>query len=670
MSGGTMIGIDVGGTFTDAVMVSDDGKLGVAKAITTSNQSAGAVEAVSRLGSTVASVGTIVHGTTVATNAILERKGADVGLITTDGFRDVLEFQRQERRNIWDLFAEKPACLVPRRRRVGIRERVKADGSIHTRLDSDDARAAIAELKSGGCSAIAVCLLNSYANPEHEQMLEALMADAAPELYAAISSRIAPHFREYDRMSTTVLSAYVGPRIRAYLSKFRQRFAERQFAGSILVMGSNGGVLPPEVASDHAAATCLSGPAGGVLASVQVAADMGIRNAISFDMGGTSTDVSLIEQGRAAMATRSEVAGLPISLPQIRIETVSAGGGSIASLDSGGLLHVGPESAGSQPGPACYGFGGDRPTVADAVFLMGLLRAAKFFGGEMQLDRNAAEKAFSSLASALNRPLADVAEKVYTIANHRMANAVRVVSVREGHDPRDYALIAFGGAGPLHAAAVAEELGISRVVVPMHPGAFSAYGLLCADLRRDFVRSVVAPLSQLADAELARLMSDLVADSLRAARELGSGALRWQFQAEARYRGQAHEVAVSLPARGPTVGRLAARFHQLHQRQFGFSNPHAEVELVNLRAIAVAARQKPRFPHLPTRPQSDGRGAGGQVYAGGRWIGAHYVAREELVPGDRGEGPVVIEETTATCYVPYGWGYAIHPAGHIELARA
>lgn len=667
----SFVGIDVGGTFTDAVMVTDDGQIRVAKAITASDQSVSAVEAVEKLEDDFSAIDTLVHGTTVATNTILERKGAEVGLITTEGFRDVLEFQRQERRNIWDLFAEKPDPLVPRRRRLGIRERMMATGKPRLALDLESVRDSVAQLNRQGCTAIAVCLINSYANPEHEQQVARLLGEEAPGLYAAISSTVAPHFREYDRMSTTVLSAYVGPKIKAYLSEFRRRFASREFNGGILVMGSNGGVLPPEAASENAATTILSGPAGGVLATVEVARELGIRNAISFDMGGTSTDVSLIRDGKAAMSTRSEVSGLPISLPQIHIQTVSAGGGSIATFDAGGLLHVGPQSAGSNPGPACYGFGGQQSTVTDAAFLLGLLRPAKFFGGAMQLDRDAAVHAFDNLLKTIGTTVEDVAEKIFTIATHKMANAVRVVSIREGHDPRDYALFAFGGAGPLHACAIAQELGISRVIVPMHPGAFSAYGLLCADLRRDFVRSIVKPLAQLDDSAIVGLTNQLMAGAETAVRDMGEKSIKWRFQADCRYRGQAYEVAVDMPTRPPFLATLASSFHKLHRRQFGFSEPEAEVELVNLRAISLSARPKPSLPQIahgqdPQQPTGDR----GRLFADGQCRDALFIARESLLAASSGEGPVVIEEGTATTYIPHGWRFLVTAAGHIDVRRS
>jgi N-methylhydantoinase A len=403
---------------------------------------------------------------------------------------------------------------------------------------------------------------------------------------------------------------------------------------------------------------------------MQVAAELGIRNAVSFDMGGTSTDVSLIREGEASTSSRSEVAGFPISLPQIRIETVSAGGGSIASIDSGGLLHVGPQSAGSSPGPACYGFGGGEPTVTDAAFLIGLLRASHFFGGQMELDEMAADRAYARLAGALGASAEEAAEKVFTIANHKMANAVRIVSIREGHDPRDYALFAFGGAGPLHACGIAEELGIRRVVVPMYPGAFSAYGLLCADLKRDFVRSVLAAWSTLDDARIRAWTNNLTAEAADKAGELSLGTPFWIFQAECRYRGQAYEVAVDIPEQGPVAATMLSNFHESHHRQFGFSNPDAEVELVNIRATAIFRQAKPVLPKLARANGGPASGFEmGRIFAGGRWREARFVDRGTLAEGDSGSGTTVIEETTATSYVPAGWSYQVESAGHLVMDR-
>jgi N-methylhydantoinase A len=664
------IGIDVGGTFTDAVMIDGNGDISVSKALTTTNQAHGAVESVGQLLKDFGHITTIIHGTTVATNAILERRGAQVALITTKGFRDVLEFQRQERRNIWDLFSKKIPPLVPRQLRLEVTERVLADGTIRAPLDESGAQTILEDLKAAGVEAVAVCLLNSYANAAHEDALQSLLRTVFPTAYAAISSRIAPHFREYDRLSTTVLSAYVGPKIKRYLADFRSGFRKRSFRGTLLVMGSNGGVLPPEVSIEHAATTCLSGPAGGVLATLQIAEDLNIKNAISFDMGGTSTDVSLISRGRVLTSTRSEIAGLPISLPQIRIETVSAGGGSIASLDSGGLLHVGPQSAGSQPGPACYGLGGTMPTVTDAAFLMGLLRSAQFFGGKMALHQEAAASAFSHLAKSLGTTAVDVAEKVFTIANSKMANAVRVVSIREGHDPRDFVLVAFGGAGPLHACAMADELGIPRVVIPMYPGAFSAFGLLCAHLRRDFVRTLIKPIHEISVDELRQAFKDLRTESAASARELGEGNLAWRYSADLRYRGQAYEVNVSISPSRLSQDLVLSTFHRLHRQQFGFSDSASGVEIVNIRALAELRREKPVLPGLQAKHRTQALNRdGGRIFVLGNWRSAEFLSRDQLAPHDKEAGPLIIEEPTATTYVPPGWTFRVHESGHIDAHR-
>jgi N-methylhydantoinase A len=663
------LGIDVGGTFTDTVMINGSGEIRVSKALTTANQTHGAVEAVEQLLKDFDRITTVIHGTTVATNAILERRGARVGLITTEGFRDVLEFQRQERHNIWDLFSRKIQPLVPRHLRLEVEERILADGSVRKPLDEARVCAVLEDLQHAKVESVAVCLLHSYVNSAHEDALELFLRAKFPEAYTAISSRIAPHFREYDRLSTTVLSAYVGPKIKRYLADFRSAFQRRDFRGNLLVMGSNGGVLPPEVSIEHAATTCLSGPAGGVLATLQIAEDLKIKNAISFDMGGTSTDVSLIFRGTIRTSTRSEIAGLPISLPQIRIETVSAGGGSIASLDSGGLLHVGPQSAGSQPGPACYGFGGELPTVTDATFLMGLLRSAQFFGGKMSLHQEPATAAFSQLAKSLNTTTVDVAEKVYRIANTKMANAIRVVSIREGHDPRDFVLFAFGGAGPLHACAMAEDLGIPRVIIPMYPGAFSAFGLLCADLRRDFVRTLIRSIREISIEELRQAFDELTKMSLASARELGKGKLTWRYSADLRYKGQAYEVNVPVsPTRFSQEGTIAT-FHRLHRQQFGFADPTTEVEIVNIRVLAELRRKKPALPSRPARGHArELKDETGQIFELGEWRAARFLPRDELAAGDQNTGPLVIEEATATTYIPPGWTFQVN-SGHIDVQR-
>jgi N-methylhydantoinase A len=672
MQGGQFdIGIDVGGTFTDVVMVGAGGELQVVKGLTTPNdQSIGAVDTVAMLNQPMAQLRSIIHGTTVATNAILERKGAQTALVTTRGFRDVLELQRQDRDNIWDLFSRKVEALVPRRLRFEIDERIMADGRIEHPLEETQLAGLARQLTEAGAQAVVIAFLNAYANPAHEQRAEALLSAALPGVYVVRSSRIAPHFREYERTSTTAISAYVGPKISGYLSRFRGRFVDRGFGGEIFVMGSGGGVLPLDTASQYAATTCLSGPAGGVLATTRLAKEKALPNLISFDMGGTSTDVCLLADSRATTSTRARIDGLPISLPMFAIETVSAGGGSIASIDAGGLLRVGPRSAGSKPGPACYGRGGKEPTVTDALCLVGLLRAESFFGGRMQLDLKAAEAALSPIAAQLGDKPADAAAKVLTIANIKMANTVRMVAVREGRDARDFAIVAFGGAGPLHACPVAEELNITHVVVPQFPGAFSAYGLLSADLKRDYMRTRITPLSRVEDDTLRNWLKALQEEASAEMATIASGRqIYWRYQLDLRYAGQASELVVPVTnlarlRRSAVIGL----FHKQHADKYGFADRDAEVELVNLRLEGYATVEPPAMPPAEKRRVGAPRGEIHPVSLPGAEK-CLFLRREELLAGDQLEGPAVITEATATTFLPPGWRLEVDKFGCLDLKR-
>jgi N-methylhydantoinase A len=672
MQGGHFdIGIDVGGTFTDVVMVGAGGELQVVKGLTTSDdQSIGAVDTVALLKQPMAQLRSIIHGTTVATNAILERRGARTALVTTRGFRDVLELQRQDRDNIWDLFSQKIEALVPRHLRFEIGERIMADGRVAEPMDEAQLASLATQLTEAGAQAVVIAFLNAYANPVHEQRAEALLSAALPEAYVVRSSRIAPHFREYERTSTTAISAYVGPKISGYLSRFRGRFVDRGFVGEIFVMGSGGGVLPLDMAGQYAATTCLSGPAGGVLATTRLAREKALPNLISFDMGGTSTDVCLLADSHATTSTRARIDGLPISLPMFAIETVSAGGGSIASIDSGGLLRVGPRSAGSKPGPASYGRGGQEPTVTDALCLVGLLRAESFFGGRMSLDLKAAEAALAPIAARLGDKPADAAAKVLTIANIKMANTVRMVAVREGRDARDFAIVAFGGAGPLHACQVAEELGITQVVVPQFPGAFSAYGLLSADLKRDYMRTKVTPLSRIDDETLRNWLKELQAEAGTEMAAIASGRpIYWRYQLDLRYAGQASELVVPVAnlarlKRSAVIGL----FHKQHAEKYGFADRDAEVELVNLRLEGYATVQPPAMPPAEKRRVGEPHGEVHPISLPGAEK-CIFLRREELLAGDELEGPAVITEATATTFLPPGWHLTVDKFGCLDLKR-
>lgn len=664
------IGVDVGGTFTDVVMVGNDGSLEVVKGLTdTNDQSIGAVGTVALLNRPMTNLRSIVHGTTVATNAILERRGARLAVVTTHGFRDVLELQRQDRENIWNLFTRKVRPLAPRHLRFEVTERIFADGTVRTPLDMDELKSVVERIREEKVDAVALCFINAFANPAHEIEAEQLLAEQLPNVYVTRSSRVAPHFREYERMSTTAISAYIGPKIVNYLSRFQSRFAERGFDGRIFVMGSNGGVLPLERTTMYAGTTCLSGPAGGVLATRSLARAKNLQNTISFDMGGTSTDVCLVAGTDAVVSTRSRIDGLPITLPMFAIETVSAGGGSIASVDVGGMLQVGPTSAGSNPGPACYGRGGTAPTVTDALCLTGLLRPETFFGGRMTLDRNAAERAFAPLARQFRDTPAGIAAKVLTIANVKMANTVRLVSVREGHDPRSFALVAFGGAGPLHACAVAEELDILHVVVPRFSGAFSALGLLSADLRRDHMQTHMCRLSEVSEDDLRRRFRKLRDEAKAEMKEIAGGRrIYWEYHADLRYVGQASEVVIPVSSPGRLRrAQVVTAFHRAHRAKFGFSDREAEVELVNIRVTGFAAVDMPELPPPSGSTVADAFPRYEVTLPG--IDSCKFVSRDTLPNSVAMEGPIVVAEPTATTFVPPGWRMTMDAGGHLDLRR-
>ncbi len=666
------LGIDVGGTFTDVVMIDPNGSIQVVKGPTTpEDQSVGAEETAARLGRPFSEARSIIHGTTVATNAILERRGAKLALITTKGFRDVLELQRQDRSNIWDLYIRQVDPVVPRKLRFEVIERMRADGTVAEALDDASLERVIDALGTAQVEAVAISFLNAYANPVHEEQAEEAVRAALPNVYVTRSSTVAPHFREYERTSTSTISGYVGPKVTNYLDRFCGRFEQRGFKGSIFVMGSNGGVLPVELAGRLAGTTCLSGPAGGVLASQRLARDKALNDVISFDMGGTSTDVCVVRNQEALVSTSFHIDGLPITLPMFSIESVSAGGGSIASIDAGGMLKVGPRSAGSQPGPVCYGLGGTEPTVTDALCVLNLLQERSFFGGEMQLSREPALRAYDELARSLVDRPEPVAAKVLKLANVKMANAVRLITVREGLDTRDFSLVAFGGAGPLHACGVAEELGINRVVVPRFPGAFSAVGLLSANLRRDYMKAFPQRLSDVNDEKLRDAFTRMREEAAPEMVRLAAGRrVFWEFRADVRYLGQASELMVALPG---TLSRLrtrtlARRFHSMHKAKYGYYEKHAELEIVNLRVTGFVVVEAPQFPFLPNRSGRQPRRESGSTHVPGAEQ-CSFLRRDALGAGDELAGPCVVTEPTATTFVPPQWRLIVDGQGHLDLGR-
>jgi N-methylhydantoinase A len=593
------------------------------------------------------------YGSTVATNALLERRGASVVLLTTAGFEDVLEIGRQTRPELYALEPRRPRPLVAGARRIGLRERLLYDGRVETRLTPREVRRAVAAVARAGTRAVAVCLLHAYANPVHETRLGRALAGRG--LHVTLSHRLLREYREYERVATTVVNAYVGPLMDDHL-----RGLAAAVPGGVRVMQSSGGLVGAATAGAEAVRTILSGPAGGVVGAAARARRAGFPRVITFDMGGTSADVSLVD-GALARRAETTVDGLPVRVPALDIHTVGAGGGSIARLDAGGALRVGPESAGAEPGPACYGVG-TRPTVTDANLVLGRLVETEFLGGEMRLDRARAERAVGALARRLGRSVTATAAGIVAVANAAMERAVRVVTVERGHDPRAFTLVAFGGAGGLHAAELAATLGIARVYVPRHPGLLSAWGVLAADVVRDYART----LRRLEPRE-AELLAGLAGLAAAARRDLrGDGIRRVVVEPllDVRYAGQSYEVTV------PHRRRWRAAFHAAHARLYGHADAARPLEVVTLRVRARGGAT--RLPDDPPPPRGGPPAAlmRRSVVAGGRARPGAVYRRDRLGPGARLRGPAVVCEYSATTFVPPGWTASVDRHGGLVLVSS
>jgi N-methylhydantoinase A len=675
------IGVDTGGTFADVCLAGTDGSVRVFKlpstpadpseAIATGVQSI--LDAASSAPNEVAFLG---HGTTVATNALLERRGAPTGVITTDGFRDLLELARQRRPHLYDLQADKPVPLVPRRHRFEVPERLLHNGAIERHLDEDAVRTAVRTLRAQGIQAIAVCFLYSYLYPAHEQRVGEIVREEFPEAYLSLSHQVLAEFREYERLSTTTVNAYIGPTMRGYIERLRARVRAAGVPVDPVITQSNGGVIALDVAAETPVRTVLSGPAAGVTGALHVAALAGFANIITFDMGGTSTDVSLIQHGRAGMRLELEVAGLALRTPMIDINTVGAGGGSIAWVDSGGHLKVGPESAGAEPGPAAYARGGTDATVTDANVALGLLSREALLGGRMPIDAGMADRAVTRLAEQLRLEPLGVAQGIVSIVTANMARAIRVISLERGYDPRDFTLLAFGGAGPLHAARLARELDIPRVMIPTVPGILCALGLLVADLRVDFSRTLIAP----ARVDSLAAVNAVYAELERAATEwldhegISAGDRRQRRVADMRYTGQNYELGIELPAGTVDEPRLAdilARFDAAHDQAYGFASPGEPAQLVTLRLEATGATAKARLPEIcnatdPARPSGTRRV---WLPEAGGWTDCALYAREQLLAGHTFSGPAIVEQMDSTTFVLPGQSVEVDSWGNLIISE-
>jgi N-methylhydantoinase A len=650
------IGVDVGGTFTDLVALVD-GELRVAKVpSTTADQSEGVMAAIGTTGIEAASVGAVAHGTTVATNALLERRGARTALVTTDGFRDVIEIARQTRPSLYDLTRRPPEPLVPRELRFTVRERVDPDG-VAAPLDVAGLEAAIAELRDADVESVAVCFLFSFLDPAHERRAGQMLRDALPGVRVSLSSDVLPEFREYERFSTTAADAYLSPRLDGYLD----RLAERLRAAGLpapLVMQSSGGVLDLEQSEARASACVLSGPAAGVVGAAFAAAASGFQNLLTFDMGGTSTDVALVVDGEAQTTTSSIVAGIPIRHAMVDVHTVSAGGGSIAWADGGGALRVGPHSAGARPGPASYALGGADATVTDADLYLGYLADGARLGGEIVLQQALAAEALDKVGEPLGLSTLDAALGVTTIAEAEMVRALRVISIERGFDPRDFTLVAFGGAGGMHACRLAEELDISTVLVPRAGGVLSALGLAISDLRRDYVAALVGDLHALETTDIDAAFAEL---EQRAAEDQPGSTLR--RCADLRYLGQSFELTV--PA--DDLDDLAARFEDAHSRRYGFEMHDAGVQIVSVRVIATLPVARPELKQSP--PTDTAAHATRQAHFDGTWYDVDVLTPANLSAGLVIEGPAIVEFPEATCVVRPGWSARVDDVGALVLER-
>jgi N-methylhydantoinase A len=654
---GLRLGIETGGTFTDWVLSRGDHIEATGKVMSTPGEPERAVlAAVAECGAAPSEIAALIHGSTVVTNAVLEHKGARTCLVTTRGFRDVLLIQRQAKTRLFDLFYRQPEPLVSRDHIIEADERIGPQGDVRRPLNDfafvDEVGRLVREEQ---IQSVAISFLHAYANPAHEIAAEEALAAALPGIAVTRSSDVLPQFREYERTSTCVLSAYAKPVVDRYLSRLEDRLRERGFGGPVTIVQANGGTIPARAIRRHAAKMILSGPAAGVVGGTTAALEAGYPNVITFDMGGTSTDVCLVTDGRPGVTREYKIAGLPLNVPMIDIATVGAGGGSIAGVDRGGILKVGPESAGADPGPASYGKGGTAFTVTDANVLAGRIRPEAFFGGRLRLDAAAAEAALGALADRVGLPQRETLDGVLRLVNVTMAQAVRLVSIERGHDPRDYTIVAYGGSGPLHAAAVAADLGISRVLVPVNPGLVSAYGLLLADTRQDFAITRVMPAGRVTDGDAVALFAQLEAD---ARREFEAYATPWREvtcrrEMDLRYAGQAYEISVSCD--GMPVAAVVDAFHDAHRVRYGHAVRDEHVEVVGFRLIAVAPS-----PLRTIRPAPGRRGAAAPRAAG-------YHPRHELDAGDRLAGPCVVEEPTATTYVPEGWTARVDRLGNLIL---
>ncbi len=679
MSNRIVIGVDVGGTFTDILALDEaSGEVTVAKVPSTrGDQSKGFLEGIQKVTNDLADIGTIVHGTTVATNALLERKGAKTGIITTKGFRDVLEMRRRDRPSTWGLWGQF-VPVVDRANRLEVDERTLADGTIRQAVNLDQVRAAAAELLAQGCASVCLFFINGYANPENEAKAAAVLRDIWPNVHISVATEILPEIREFERCSTATLNAYLQPPVANYLARLEDRIADEKADAEILIVQSNGGVMSVDTAKNLPIRTALSGPAAGVVAAREIAGAAGFDNIITGDMGGTSFDVSLVADGQNMLTAQTNIDfGMTIRTPMIEMSTIGAGGGSIAHIDESGLLEIGPKSAGSDPGPVCYGLGNDQPTVTDANLVLGRIDARNPIGGKHdRLDRDAALNAIEThIAAPLGLSTLDAAEAIIKVANAKMGGAIRLISIERGYDPKQFAMMPFGGGGALHAGAMMHDIGLAASIIPRFPGVNSALGCVMSDLRHDEVRTMNTMLDDLDCSHLADMISAMTAQSTSVVQQSKAAldAVERIIELDMLYLGQSHSVPVPLtidPAT-LTIADIRAAFTESYARVYSRPLSGIPIRILNLRLSVIGVR-----PSIDLNVLAVGTRAASveaciladqQIYADGTWHDAKIIDRLQLPEGAEIIGPALLVQGDATIYVDPGINAVVDKFGNVIM---
>jgi len=668
------IGVDVGGTYTDFVVLSDAG-LALHKISSTPADPASAiVQGLSELELDLGEVSLFAHGTTVTTNAVIQRQGARTGLLTTRGFRDVLQIRRTTRGKLYDFQWDPPQELVPREWRREVRERTNASGVVTQEPDTQGAVGQVSELMQLGIEALAICFLNAYLKPANERAVREAIRHDLPDLPIYISAEILPEWREFERTSTTTVSAYVGPILTTYLRHLEAALRERRYRYDLMVMLSNGGLAVADAALKQPGYTLVSGPAAGVMAQLALGEATGMRNLIGMDIGGTSTDISLVHAGAPYLRSEFELEfGTVVSYPVIDIDSIGAGGGTIAWVDEGGLLHAGPQSAGAVPGPACMQHGGAEPTVTDANVLLQRLNPLYLLGGRVPISQDAARAAIARLGEQVGLDPIAMAHGILTLTSANIVHAIRQRTIERGLDPRDFAIVAYGGAGPLHATDVASELGISAVLVPRSPGVTSALGLLFADIRHDFVATMLKLAANINPAEIVEAYGQLTGEGRARLETEGVPPERMEFlySMDLRYEGQTHELPVQLPGEYSVAmhDRLSALLRDVHMREFGHAPQGDEpIEIVNLRVACLGQLGRPSFPEVGPGPEPRPREER-DVFFDECWVKTPIYDRETIHAGSKLCGPAVVEQLDSTTVIPPGWGCEADKYGNLLLRQ-